>query len=77
MAAMARPATMLRAIRCPLCPVVRCRDPDHGKVIGMSKSKDTKKEQKKAPQKTAKEKKQAKRDKQGKSSSVLSKTAGS
>ena len=37
----------------------------------MSKSKDTKKDQKKAPQKTAKEKKQAK------SSSVLTKTGGS
>jgi hypothetical protein len=43
----------------------------------MSKSKDTKKEQKKAPKKTAKEKKQAERDKQGKSVSVLTKTAGS
>lgn len=43
----------------------------------MSKSKDTKKDQRKAPQKTAKEKKQAKRDKQTKSSSVLTKNAGS
>ena len=43
----------------------------------MSKSKDTKKDQKKAPQTTAKEKKQAKRDKQAKSASVLSKSAGS
>ena len=43
----------------------------------MSKSKDTRKDQKKAPQKTAKEKKQAKRDKQTKSSSVLTKTTGS
>jgi hypothetical protein len=43
----------------------------------MSKSKDTKKEQKKALQKTVKEKKQAKRDTQGKSASVLTKTAGS
>jgi len=43
----------------------------------MSKSKDTKRDQKKAPQKTAKQKKQAKRDKQTKPSSVLTNTAGS
>ena len=50
---------------------------ERAEVIRMSKSKDTKKDQKKAPQKTAKEKKQAKRDKQAKSASVLSKSAGS
>jgi hypothetical protein len=54
-----------------------CCDVDRGEVNRMSKSKDTKKDQKKAPQKTAKEKKQAKRDKQAKSSTVLAKTAGS
>ena len=54
-----------------------CCAVDRGEVNRMSKSKDTKKDQKKAPQKTAKEKKQAKRDKQAKSSSVLTKTAGS
>ena len=43
----------------------------------MSKSKDTKKDQKKAPLKTAKEKKQAKRDKQTNPSPILPKTAGS
>lgn len=42
----------------------------------MSKSMDTKKDRKKAPQKTAKEKKRAKRDKQAKASSVLTKTSG-
>ncbi|MBK8335110.1 MAG: hypothetical protein IPL03_00360 [Sterolibacteriaceae bacterium] len=42
----------------------------------MSKSKDTKKDQKKAPLKTAKEKKQAKRDKQTNPSPILSKTSG-
>ena len=46
-------------------------------VNRMSKSKDTKRDQKKVPQKTAKEKKQAKRDKQTKSSPILSNTAGS
>ena len=54
-----------------------CHVVERAQVIRMSKSKDTKKDQKKAPQKTAKEKKQAKRDKQAKSSSVLSKSAGS
>ncbi len=43
----------------------------------MSKSRDTKKDQKKAPLKTAKEKKQAKRDKQHNPSPVLGKTTGS
>jgi len=42
----------------------------------MSKSRDTKKDSKKQPQKTAKEKKQLKRDKQHKSGSVLAKTPG-
>ena len=46
-------------------------------VNRMSKSKDTKRDQKKVPQKTAKEKKQAKRDKQTKSSATLPNTAGS
>ncbi len=43
----------------------------------MAKSKDTKKDQKKAPLKTAKEKKQAKRDKQTHPSPIHTKTAGS
>ncbi len=42
----------------------------------MSKSKDTKKDKKKAPLKTAKEKKQAKRDKQTNPSPIVSKTSG-
>jgi hypothetical protein len=43
----------------------------------MSKSKDTKKDLKKPPLKTAKEKKQAKRNKQSQSASVLTKSGGS
>lgn len=54
-----------------------CNVVERAEVIRMSKSKDTKKDQKKAPQKTAKEKKQAKRDKQARSASVVSKSAGS
>lgn len=55
----------------------RGRDVYRTEVSQMSKSKDTKKDQKKAPQKTAKEKKQAKRDKQTKSSSIVTNSAGS